>query len=147
MNSLLNDLQRVAWHARVQQAKNEITAHKSTYLVNVKISELVQIFEGRNPAYAVLPWNIDPHQMKEYIIKQDDYWGPDNDLTYDDVLPRLLDCCAVAATFGVESLLPDCPEIFRKNQEQVLAELSEPRYLAGAILMGIPAELFTHMAE
>ncbi|MGC6766748.1 hypothetical protein ACP0GL_25310, partial [Escherichia coli] len=78
--------------------------------MNAKISELVQIFEGRNPAYAVLPWNTDPHQMKAYITKQDDYWGDDADVTHDDALPRLLDCCAAAATFGVESLLPDCPE-------------------------------------
>ena len=90
VNELLDDLQRVAWHARIQQAKHEITAHKSAYLVNAKISELVQIFEGRNPAYAVLPWNTDPHQMKAYIMKQDDYWGDDADVIYDDALPRLL---------------------------------------------------------
>ncbi|HDU8580778.1 TPA: hypothetical protein RG685_000097 [Morganella morganii] len=147
VNSLLNDLQRIAWHASIQLAKNEITAEKCQYLVNAKISELVQIFEGRNPAYSVLPWNIDPHQMKKYIIEQVDYWGDDADLTYDDVLPRLLDCCAAPAIFGVKSLLPDCPKIFRQNQKQVLADLSEQRCLVGALLMGIPAELFTQMAE
>ena len=145
VNELLDDLQRVAWHARIQQAKHEITAHKSAYLVNAKISELVQIFEGRNPAYAVLPWNTDPHQMKAYITKQDDYWGDDADVTHDDALPRLLDCCAAAATFGVESLLPDCPEIFRSSKEQVLADLSEQRYLAGALLMGVPVDIFIQM--
>ncbi|WP_234407742.1 hypothetical protein [Morganella morganii] len=63
VNSLLNDLQRVAWHAGIQLAKNEITADKSQYLVNAKISELVQIFEGRDSTYTVLPWNIDPHHV------------------------------------------------------------------------------------
>lgn len=29
VNELLDDLQRVAWHARIQQAKHEITAHKA----------------------------------------------------------------------------------------------------------------------
>ncbi|ENI0996212.1 hypothetical protein ABXJ96_004976, partial [Escherichia coli] len=84
-------------------------------------------------------------QMKAYITKQDDYWGDDADVTHDDALPRLLDCCAAAATFGVESLLPDCPEIFRSSKEQVLADLSEQRYLAGALLMGVPVDIFIQM--
>lgn len=92
VNELLDGLQRVAWHARIQQAKHDITAHQSAYLVNAKISELVQIFEGRNPAYAVLPWNSDPHQMKAYIMKQDDYWG------MMPTLPMMMPCrdCSIA---------------------------------------------------
>ncbi|KGP41906.1 hypothetical protein C4513_14580 [Morganella morganii] len=42
------------WYACILQAKNETTADKRQYLVNVKISVPIQIVGGRNPPCTVL---------------------------------------------------------------------------------------------
>lgn len=146
VDGLLDDLQRVAWNARLAEAKGEIDQGKRCYLVSAKVSELTQIFEGRHPGYAALPWNEDPRQMKAHLVKV--YWEAADDAPgLDEVLSCTLDDCSAAAVFGVEALLPDCPPMLRQIKEQVLSDLVEARHRAGACLMGVPIEIFASIAE
>lgn len=146
VDGLLYEMQIVAWQARVNQAKGEITEDKRYYLISAKVSELVQIFEGRHQGYAALPWNEDSNQMKAHLIKN--YWEGNEDAPgVDEVLPCTLDDCAASAWLGVEALLPSSPEFLRQELEQVHQEITECRLRAGACLMGMPVEVYRQMLD
>lgn len=145
VETLLDELQHTAWQARVQQAQGKVTPASAQYLINSAISGLVQAFEGRHPSYAVLSWNTDTGQMKAHIAAQISYWGDDSDVTIDDALPRLLDCCAAAAVFGVESLLPDCFPAFSQTTEEAIAAMIDERHHVGSYLLGMPVDLYVSM--
>ncbi len=140
---LIHELHAKAWHATLAAWKGEITESKAEYIVSAEISRLVQIFEGRNDDYAVLPWNLDPEQQKKYIIRhyfdEDGNADPDDLPTAEDCLPRFLDCAAHAAIYAVESLLPDCLPMFKaESKEAALKELMESRDYHAAMLLGMP---------
>lgn len=142
VDGLLGELQQVAWKARVQEAMGKIDAGARDYKIAAKVSELVQIFDGRHPGYAALPWNTDPGQMKTHIATRHDYWGEGDEPAIDEALPRLLDCCAGAAMLAVESQLPDYPSMFKQSLDEAMADVEEQRHLAGCYLMGIPQEVY-----
>lgn len=147
VDGLLGELQQVAWKARVQEAMGEISAATRAYKIGAKVGELVQIFDGRHPGYAVIPWNTDPGQMKGHLINT--YWcdsEPEDAPTIADVLERTLDDCAAASVFGVESLLRGCHPALRRTTDQVADDLQDTRHRTGACLMGLPPAIYEGMA-
>lgn len=138
---LVRQLLGTAWNLQLRRWRGEIGRGRAEVLDSLECEWAALIFKGRNPRYAVLPWNTDPARLDRHVMRECYADGEETeDFTAEGgIVAGLMDRLTADARFTVDGLAYEGREQNEAEWAKVAAPFEEQVLWTASILLGLPA--------
>lgn len=146
--TVLNDLHARTWQIHCARLAGDIGPVEARFRQHLEERWTTAIFEGRNPLFAVLPWNTDPKQLRAHLIKkyfiEDQGADPEEAPAPDEAIAAVITACADAVSFELEQMLEaasEDEELPEHSLKKTLDALADDAASHVKVLLGLPDEV------